>query len=331
MIFCTPEYVADVARCRKCGIDFPPGEYDLTRIRRPCRQPTGGDENSPLRLRFDHGLGDAVQFTSVLRHFRHYWPNREIEINVRPGGQAELFDVRTGVLGGEDSSFREVRFHDCFRSLAGMPSTKAEVCLTQEFGLTPLPELWDYSVPVFKDCYLGDRPALLHYQGHCARESKDLTHWQAALVAKQLWSLGYRVLLWDTHRQSPLPEESWARRLPRISDASILAAILKRCSICVGIDSGPAHLAVAVGTPTVCIWTRHSPLHYFCPTPLAVHLVAAKRRDLDIHAPVEIGREFLAKHYQCLYYDDPAAMLDEAIERVNHEAQARRNARQPAC
>jgi predicted lipopolysaccharide heptosyltransferase III len=41
-----------------------------------------------------------------------------------------------------------------------------------------------------------------------------------------------------------------------------LAAILKKCSLLIGIDSAPMHIAAAVGTPTVTIFGPSSPLNW---------------------------------------------------------------------
>lgn len=327
MQFCTPELVDGLARCPRCGVDFPPGDYDLTTLRRPCRPPSEADTSEPLRLWFDHGLGDAVMFTSVLRHLRHYWPERQIELLVRPG-QERLFGALadsvecgrplTNILPG----YKRVEFYDCYRSLSGMPSTKVETCLLQEFGLTPLPELWDYWVTSHDDAthaaeefiaimgFRQDRLAFLHYQGHCVRENKDLTHRQAMDVARVLAEEFDTVLLWDPDKASPLPD--MLENVVRLSlrpDAAILGTVLQSCELCVGIDSGPAHLATAVGTQTVVIWTRHHPLFYYSPTPLAFHLLPVGRE--DIHEPKDVGREFFDGNYRSATYEQER--LGEAV------------------
>ncbi len=41
-----------------------------------------------------------------------------------------------------------------------------------------------------------------------------------------------------------------------------LAAVLKRCSLLIGIDSAPVHIAAAVGIPTVTIFGPSSPINW---------------------------------------------------------------------
>lgn len=54
------------------------------------------------------------------------------------------------------------------------------------------------------------------------------------------------------HLKSPCPSTDTG------DDLSKLAAILQRSSLCISNDSGPRHLAVAVGTPSLAIFRRHN-------------------------------------------------------------------------
>ncbi|GIT66805.1 MAG: hypothetical protein Ct9H300mP25_02770 [Acidobacteriota bacterium] len=66
------------------------------------------------------------------------------------------------------------------------------------------------------------------------------------------------------HARSPFPEsQDWAQAhgIALVSDVSLpeLAALLERCSLYVGNDSGPAHLAGAVGIDTITIFGSSVP------------------------------------------------------------------------
>ena len=53
----------------------------------------------------------------------------------------------------------------------------------------------------------------------------------------------------------PLPGKNWFGRF----SISELAAVMKRASLWLGNDSGPMHLAAAVGCPTVSLWGPTEP------------------------------------------------------------------------
>lgn len=88
------------------------------------------------------------------------------------------------------------------------------------------------------------------------------SHWVS--VGEQLITRGFSLLLpWGT-----LPEQERAQRLatqipgamvlPKLRIAS-LSHILKEAKAAVGVDTGLVHLAVALGTPTVAIYTDTNP------------------------------------------------------------------------
>jgi lipopolysaccharide heptosyltransferase II len=76
-----------------------------------------------------------------------------------------------------------------------------------------------------------------------------------------------RIVLTGSKSERPLLEEV-ARNTPvcvtMITDASVgqLAALLRRAELVLGVDSGPLHLAVAQGTPTVQIFGPTDPRNY---------------------------------------------------------------------
>lgn len=58
------------------------------------------------------------------------------------------------------------------------------------------------------------------------------------------------------------------------NDAAMLAAFLRRSSLCISNDSGPRHLAVAVGTPSLALFRRYHDREWgvYPPSPLCVML-----------------------------------------------------------
>ena len=79
----------------------------------------------------------------------------------------------------------------------------------------------------------------------------------AEVAARLTTELGARILLTGGEPERPLTAAIAAALSEPPLDASgqtnldQLAALLERCALALGSDSGPLHLAVAVGTPTV--------------------------------------------------------------------------------
>jgi ADP-heptose:LPS heptosyltransferase len=77
-----------------------------------------------------------------------------------------------------------------------------------------------------------------------------------ALAQSALWSMPVRVLLTGSRNERPMLEEI-ARKMTTpalvVTDATVgqLAALLGRAQMVLAVDNGPAHIAVAQGTPTV--------------------------------------------------------------------------------
>jgi ADP-heptose:LPS heptosyltransferase len=77
-----------------------------------------------------------------------------------------------------------------------------------------------------------------------------------ALTQSALWSVPVRILLTGSRNERPMLEEIAGKMtVPAIivTDATVgqLAALLGRAQMVLAVDNGPAHIAVAQGTPTV--------------------------------------------------------------------------------
>ena len=175
---------------------------------------TSPTENLPSAIRvlidFRHGLGDAVQLTTVLLHLRHYYPDWQIDVAAGvgklPASEDGLRSPSSGegdVLGrpssrslyhrflvhGRDAIDRrayrhvfELSWDECPTSYADVPSTKAEHCLRTVFKLQPISELCHYELSI------GERPwqaAKRYLESVCGTTARDgrypavLLHYQA--------------------------------------------------------------------------------------------------------------------------------------------------------
>jgi ADP-heptose:LPS heptosyltransferase len=81
-----------------------------------------------------------------------------------------------------------------------------------------------------------------------------------------------------------------------VADLGHLGAVIERCAVLVGNDGGPKHMAVAVGTPTLTLFTQDSPLLWTPPnhpfhvamqaraTPAEVYSALLRLIELRTHA-----------------------------------------------
>jgi FkbM family methyltransferase len=174
-----------------------------------------------LLLRFPHGLGDAVQLTTVLLHFRALRPEWTIDIEAKIGAHSLFAGLAHRVFVAGRDAFRAADYDlvhtlawhepsECYRD---SPSTKAERCLREVFSIPPKPAWCRYHIGVGRDAM--DRAAsylqtitgkeksqrypvvVLHYQGNSARRRKNLDEQVARRVVDRAVALGYVVLLLD--------------------------------------------------------------------------------------------------------------------------------------
>ncbi|HZL35254.1 MAG TPA: hypothetical protein VFC78_08085 [Tepidisphaeraceae bacterium] len=145
-----------------------------------------------MLIQFTHGLGDAVQLSSVLLHMRRSRPHWEVDVAALPGKHSALRGLCRAnlILGSEDSTAYDRVFRlewgECEMAYRGWPSTKVERCLLDVFGIAPDAELCHYELKVGPEAdaraaeYLGTiaaplgdgrfKAVLLHYQGNTAQD-----------------------------------------------------------------------------------------------------------------------------------------------------------------
>ncbi len=82
-----------------------------------------------------------------------------------------------------------------------------------------------------------------------------------AVLVERLAAAGHPIVLHDRPPFDRPPDRAAAPGVALVRDATLpeLAALLERCALYVGNDSGPAHLAAAAGIPTVTIHGPSSP------------------------------------------------------------------------
>jgi ADP-heptose:LPS heptosyltransferase len=308
-------------------------------------------EKSTLLLEFHHGFGDAVQFTTVLQHLQTFFDGITIDVACKMG-IASLFRglCRDAFLLGSES--HRHRTYDLRKAPRWFepeviydrsPSTKAQRCLVEEFGIEPRIDLCGYRIHPDAAArqraadYLRQLPAeavLLHYQGNSARAAKNLDEQIAASVVRVILDAGLVpvILDWDRRSQLRSIEGVWCpgadhplwNRLGT-GDGATLAALAEGAAYTIGIDSGPGHVFGAVNTPGLIVWRHHHPLHYFGVSHL-LHVLPRDHQRL-VYGDWLIAQDLFESRYrhhvrrQHLRYELPrlvSAALQESVAEKRH-------------
>jgi heptosyltransferase I len=109
----------------------------------------------------------------------------------------------------------------------------------------------------------GTRPVIVAPRGNW--ETKSWPDEKSAEVARHFLSYGHTVVLVGAPRERAVGENI-ARLAPGVVDLtgettlSELAALISRAAICIAHDSGPMHLAVALGRPAVALFGPSDPV-----------------------------------------------------------------------
>jgi FkbM family methyltransferase len=311
---------------------------ETTRVNEPAHE-----RRMNVLMKFRHGLGDAVQLTSVLEHLRHYHSDWDIDVAALVGKHSAYHGLcrRVYVLDREpvdearyDRVF-ELEWPECHTCYANSPSSKAERALHEVFGLDPIPERCRYVVrPNERSVALAHRylervcktgagadgrypVVLIHYEGNTSRAIKDLPLAAVRALCDDILDGGAVPVILDWDGRTPLADgvrvhnpnvhaELWGGT--GTGDAAALAALIELSALMVGVDSGPLHVAGATSTPTIGVWLRHHPLHYFGLADHVTHLVPENHAAL-LRGDQAVGQAFFQAHYRHRTYRDLAEEL----------------------
>lgn len=284
-------------------------------------------EPRKVLLKFSHGIGDAAQFTVILKHLKKYRPEWVVDVVAGRGKHSAFrglcantyFD---GQPRPDESTYAEVKWVGWYENYNGYkdrPNSKITNCLAEEFHIPYDAALGRYEVRYTPDERERAREWLarvgcvqrlndtrfqavgLHYEGNTSTEKKNIGHHFARAVCEAVAGVGGKVILFDWDRRSPIPDginvinpgvgpgDVWGNF--GSGDAGMIAAIVDQLAGFVGIDSGPGKIATATDTPTVIVWTLHNPLQFHDPAPNVTHLVPD---GFDGTAPISGDRDRLA-------------------------------------
>lgn len=247
-------------------------------------------------FKFGHGLGDTIQFQIVLRHLQRFSPQEVIDVEIARGKHTALEHLCNHVYvegNGKPSLHNyqkrlDIEWWEANEGYSDLPSTKVTRCLKKVFGLEPQLDLYYYDLPFTEthsrivDEHLnklctklesGKYPIVcIHYEGNTSTGEKNLDHNLVSRLCDLYIQNGYKILILDWDNRSPLLDgnniycfnkdhEIWGKI--GTGDAVTLAALINSCSLFIGVDSGPLHIAGATTTPTIGVWTKHHPVKFF--------------------------------------------------------------------
>lgn len=278
-------------------------------------------------IKFSHGIGDATQFTSVLKHIREARPNWSVDVVAGRGKHSAFRGLCAntyfeGQARPDDSTYDEVKcvgWYENYNGYTDRPNSKITNSLQEEFGIPYNPALGGYTIKYTEGERVRAREWLarvgckqrlndtrfqavgLHYEGNTSTDKKNLEHYQARAVCEAVTGVGGKVILFDWDRRSPLPDgidvinpgvgpgDLWGNF--GSGDAGMIAALIDQLAGFVGIDSGPGKIASSTETATVIAWTKHNPLQFHDPAPHTLHVVP---EGYEGQVPIGGNRERLA-------------------------------------
>jgi hypothetical protein len=190
-----------------------------------------------VRINFAHGLGDATQFTVVLKHLRKYRPDWIVDVRCGRGKESALrglcrrvyHDQEPEPEGPYDTSI-DIGFYENYNKYADRPNSKVTNCLHEVFGLNWDAPLGRYEVAISTQkinraarflrsigCVGGtgdDRhtaqgvhnAVIIHYEGNTSPSKKNLAAWQAEAFCELAIKCGRVPVILDWDGRSGLPD-----------------------------------------------------------------------------------------------------------------------------
>lgn len=277
---------------------------------------------------FCHGLGDAVQFTAVLRYLVlkgcevHLWCKRAVMPVLRPWCMS-IHAIEDGV----PASLENISFSEPTSIVASHASTKIEMHLASHEKVALGREDCGYAIRTGARAVASAEKmlrdighfVLVHHTGESSRGSKAISVTDMRPAIESIHRSGRQVVLVDVDGVSGMRsfcDVVLDEGFVRLSDSPlVLAEIAKRADLCLGIDSGPGKIFQAADAQTIIVWRaqlapgrRLHPFFFDEPRETCLHLVPQGHLD---YVPGLSAQAF--SHYRHAEY--PVAGLSEAIDR----------------
>lgn len=291
---------------------------------------------------FSHGLGDAVQFTSVLKHLKRHNPDTVLHV-ASTKGKISCFNglaEKIFLIGQQyDNHYDKVinyRWPENYNCYHDYPSTKTVKCIAEELRLPTVPELLKYTINVSQhsvelvEKYIATLPinkgyVLIHYQGNTATGSKNISIDVIKKLCEFLIISDYSPVILDWDFRSPLPD---GKKIfcPNVhnplwkgygtGDAEVIAALINKAKLLIAIDSGILHVGMSTETPTIGVWIRHHPLHFADLANNTVHLIPHDHANYIRGDKKSQALEYFKNSYNSMTYSNLDGALVNLVNRM---------------
>jgi hypothetical protein len=255
-----------------------------------------------VSIRFEHGLGDCVNFAHQIPLYLRR--GHRIQIQCSPDKEpvfraagAEIVGHAEAVHGWPHAAGPGRPDHDDPWS-----GNKAAANLSQQPlpDIGPCPDLWgewcDVRLSLERFVTDGRRDTVdrwmasingplvcLHTMGNTSTESKNLGEEETLRLYRGLLDrTDATLLLLDWDNRVPRLASHRVRHLSHLGriDLLTLYCVLQRAALLIGIDSGPLHFARLTACPAIGLWMHHFPSHFALPRRDTLHVVSQDWRDL---------------------------------------------------
>lgn len=292
----------------------------------------------------NHGLGDAVQFSIVLKHLRKYRPDWRVFAEMTLGKHTGFRRLCEGtfIRGQRPHNLRfdkviNLNWYEAAQGYSGVPSGKVTRSLLEEFEIQPDESLFRYQIDpesshvnAVKN-YVKTLPpskgmVLIHYQGTSSAEKKNLSHEDIGEICRYLIRNEYLPVLLDWDQRSPLIDQRTIFNPDKThpmwgatgtGDLATLTALISEAAFFIGVDSGPLHAAAATKTPGIGVWVKHHPIHFFELSHIKHILPKESRRYMRAKERGAAEEYFNAKYWHTTYGDVRTGIIDAIIEQMH--------------
>jgi FkbM family methyltransferase len=278
------------------------------------------------------GLGDSMCFRSALMHLARFRPRWKVDVLTHVYHRSLFQGLCERVLEQPpDHSQYDVLHQPGFmrprQCYVKVPCNTTQLFLLSILGVTPSAELSTYGQlsPSDQEVEYADRwlapygnVVLIHQRGRSFPTAKNPPGSTWGQLTQKVRDMGYTpvVVNFDGNAELHGAVSLSAGNYHQPQHGTSLAALISRCTLFVGVDSGPLHVAGATATPTIGVWLNHHPAHSYNIADNVTHLVPRNHVQFLPRKNRTFGGRVFDDHYRYRIYDDLGGDLASTAERL---------------